>query len=327
MKAIFHSVLASLSLVLMLTHGPLAASPADQFPNRPLKIVVPFPPGGSADATARILAERLTDIWNQPVVIDNRPGAGTTIASAAVAKSSPDGYTLYLAYVLSYATSASLYTNLSYDPLEDLAGVSLIVDAPFVLTVEQKSPVTNLEAFVALAREKGSDMTYASTGNGAGPHLATEIFLRRAGLKPLHVPYKGTAGAVTALLGDYVDFSVLDAASLELIKSGRLKPLAVTSGKRWESLPDVPTIEESGYPDLHVSSPAGIMVSGKVPPEIVKKIHAAIVEAMETPSVKEKYESQGFVPTSSSPEEFEAVLRKEMERIRPLIQDLGLKVG
>lgn len=202
------------------------------FPTKVVRIVVPFSPGGSADASARILAEQLAEMWRQPVIIDNRPGAGTTIASAHVAQSAPDGHTLYLAYVLSYATSASLYAKLPYDPATALAPVSLIADAPFILAVHAHSGITTVSEFVAQAKAAPQPWSYASTGNGAGPHLTTEMFLRRVGLRATHVPYRGTADALAALMGEQVQFSVLDAASLGSLRGARLRPLAVTSAHR-----------------------------------------------------------------------------------------------
>lgn len=302
------------------------AAPATGFPSKVVRIVVPFSPGGSADASARILGERLSEIWHQPVIIDNRPGAGTTVASAHVAQSAPDGHTLYLAYVLSYATSANLYSRLAYDPATALTPVSMVADAPFVLSVSPTTKVTNVAELVALSRATPQGLSYASTGNGAGPHLTTEMFLRRAGLKATHVPYRGTNEALTSLIGDQVQFSVFDAAALGQLRSGRVRPVAVTSAKRWPQLPDVPTVAESGYPGFDVSSGSGIMVSSKTPREIVAQINAAIVSAMSTPSVQQKFSAQGFVPMSSTPQEFEQLLVTQMDRMRTLIKEIGLRV-
>lgn len=309
-----------------LTLLPAAAQPATGFPSRTVRIVVPFSPGGSADASARILAERLAEIWQQPVIIDNKPGAGTTVASAHVAQSAPDGHTLYLAYVLSYATSASLYTKLPYDPATALTPVSMVADAPFVLSVSPTLKVTTVSELVALAKATPQGLSYASTGNGAGPHLTTEMFLRRAGVKATHVPYRGTNEALTSLIGDQVQMSVFDAAALGQLRSGRVRPVAVTSAARWPQLPEVPTIAESGYPGFDVSSGSGIMVSGKTPKDLVVQLNAAIVRAMGTPSVQQKFSAQGFVPMSSTPAEFEQILVTQMDRMRTLIKEIGLRV-
>lgn len=303
-----------------------APAAAASFPSKTVRIVVPFSPGGSADASARILAERLAEIWQQPVIIDNRPGAGTTVASAHVAQSAPDGHTLYLAYVLSYATSASLYAKLPYDPATALTPVSTVADAPFVLSVSPTTKVTNVAELVALAKATPQGLSYASTGNGAGPHLTTEMFLRRAGLISTHVPFRGTNEALTSLIGDQVQFSMFDVAALSQLRGGRVRPIAVTSAKRWPQLPDVPTVAESGFPGFDVSSGSGIMVSGKTPSEIVAQINSSVVQAMATPSVQQKFSAQGFVPMSSTPQEFQQVLSTQMDRIRALIKEIGLKV-
>jgi len=303
-----------------------AIGQAGGFPSKVVRIVVPFSPGGSADASARILAERLAEIWSQPVIIENRPGAGTTVASNYVAQSAPDGHTLYLAYVLSYSTSASLYSKLAYDPASAFTPVSMVADAPFVLSVSPSLPASSLGEFVALAKASPSGFAYSSTGNGAGPHLTTETFLRRAGIKAQHVPYRGTNEAMTALMGEQVQFSVFDAAALGQLRSGRIKPIAVTSAKRWPQLPQVPTIAESGYPGFDLSSGSGIMVSSKTPREIVARINDAIVRTMATPSVQQKFSAQGFVPMSSTSQEFEQILTVNMERMRTVIKDIGLRI-
>lgn len=314
------------ALALLPAAAQQAATPASGFPSKVVRIVVPFSPGGSADASARILADRLAEIWQQPVIIDNKPGAGTTVASAYAAQSAPDGHTLYLAYVLSYATSASLYTKLPYDPATALTAVSMVADAPFVLAVSPTTKVATLSDLVALAKATPQGLSYASTGNGAGPHLTTEMLLRRAGLTATHVPYRGTNEALTSLIGDQVQFSVFDAAALAQFRSGRLRPVAVTSARRWAQLPDVPTVAESGYPGFDVSSGSGIMVSGKTPKDIVAQINSAIVRAMATPAVQQKFMAQGFVPMSSTPQEFEQILSVQMERMRSLIKEIGLRV-
>ena len=320
----FAAALFAWAVVPAAAQQPIA--PATNFPSKVVRIVVPFSPGGSADASARILGDRLAEIWQQPVIIDNKPGAGTSVASSYVAQSPPDGHTLYLAYVLSYATSASLYSKLPYDPATALTPVSMVADAPFVLSVSPTTKVATVSDLIALAKATPQGLSYASTGNGAGPHLTTEMFLRRAGLTATHVPYRGTNEALTSLIGDQVQFSVFDAAALGQLRSGRVRPVAVTSAKRWPQLPDVPTIAESGFPGFDVSSGSGIMVSSKTPKDIVAQINSAIVRAMATPSVQQKFSAQGFVPMSSTPQEFEQLLAAQMDRMRNLIKEIGLRV-
>lgn len=332
-RSLFPRLLAACASLTLTLAAPAAAQaqgaaaePRRDFPNRVVRIVVPFSPGGSADQSARILAERLAELWGQPVIVDNRPGAGTTIASAHVAQSPPDGHTLYLAYVLSYATSAGLYRRLPYDPRTALAPVSLVADAPFILTASPGTNATSVGELIAASKAAPQGLLFASTGNGAGPHLATAMFLQRAGVTATHVPYKGTADAVTALLGDQAHFSMFDVSALPQLRSGRLKPLAVSTSRRWSQLPNVPTVAESGFPGFEVSSGAGIMVAGGTPAAIVERLNEAVRATMATPSVRERFEAQGFVPQSSTPQAFGELLAREMERIGRLINEIGLKI-
>jgi tripartite-type tricarboxylate transporter receptor subunit TctC len=202
----------------------------------------------------------------------------------------------------------------------------MVADAPFVLSVSPNTKVATVSDLIALAKATPQGLSYASTGNGAGPHLTTEMFLRRAGLTATHVPYRGTNEALTSLIGDQVQFSVFDAAALGQLRSGRVRPVAVTSAKRWPQLPDVPTIAESGFPGFDVSSGSGIMVSSRTPKDIVAQINSAIIRAMATPTVQQKFSAQGFVPMSSTPQEFEQILTAQMERMRTLIKEIGLRV-
>lgn len=298
---------------------------AEPFPSRIVRIIVPFTPGGSADVSARILAAKLSEIWKQSVIVESKPGAGTAIASAYVAQAAPDGYTLYLAYNLSYATSASLYKNLAYDPLKSLAPVSMVADAPFILSVPQASSVRKVSDLVELGKKRS--LTYASTGNGAGPHLATESFLRRASMQAVHLPFKGTAGAMTSLMAEDVQFSVFDVAALGVLRSGKIRPIAVTSATRWSLLPDVPTIAESGFPGFDITSGSYMLVPGQVPKEIVAQLNTAIVNALASPDVQQRFADLGFTAVSSTPEQLGQTMRKDITRIRELIKEIGLEIN
>ena len=293
-------------------------------PQRIVKIVVPFSSGGSADVAARLLAEKLSTLWSQSVIIDNKPGGGTTVASAYVAQSVPDGHTLYLGYLLSYATSAALYRNLPYNPMTDLKGVSLIVDAPFILSVSPYTKVNDLSDFIKFAKNNKA-LSYSSTGNGAGPHLATEVFLRRAGLKATQIPYKGSSEAITSLMSQLVEFSFFDATALGVLKSGKVTPIAVTSLKRWQQLPLVPTIAESGYPGFNITSSGGILVPSKTPMEIIQNLNRDIVNVMSKNDIQQKFMEQGFVTLTSTPEDFDRTLKAQLENFKTLINDLGLR--
>ena len=312
-------------LIFLHAMGTVCAQSGAFKTKHAVKIIVPFSSGGSADAAARILLDKLSELWGQSVIIENKPGGGTSVASAYAAQSMPDGHTLYMGYLLSYATSASLYSKLPYNPVTALKGVSLVVDAPFILSVGTEVNVKNLSEFINFAKKSTRELSYSSTGNGAGPHLATEIFLRQAGIKAIQIPYKGSSEAITSLISNLVEFSFFDAAALGQLKSGRVKPIAVTSLKRWPQLPDVPTISEAGYPGFNITSGGGILVSSKTPPDIIDKLNQDIVKVMTQASVQQRFIDQGFVPLSSTPQEFDTILISQMERIKNLMNDIGLK--
>ena len=323
MKTLLRRCMLLATAVLGLAASSAAIS--DTYPSRVVRIVVPFTPGGSADVSARILAAKLSETWKQSVIVESKPGAGTTIASAYVAQAAPDGYTLYLAYNLSYATSASLYKNLPYDPLKSLAPVSMVADAPFILSVPQNSRAKTVQDL--LEQGKSGKLAYASTGNGAGPHLATESFLRRAGMQALHVPYKGTAGAMTSLMAEEVQFSVFDVAALGNLRSGKIRPIAVTSASRWALLPEVPTIAESGFPGFDITSGSCILVPGQVPKAIIEQLNAAIVKALASPDVQQRFAELGFTAVSSTPEQLGQTIAKDIHRTRELIHSMGLEIN
>lgn len=307
----------------------IGAAPAwaaeETFPTRPVRIVVPFSAGGSADVTARILADRLSTRWGQPVVIENKAGAGTTLGSAYVARAVPDGYTLYLAYNLSFAATATLYTNLAYDPLNDFTPISMVADAPFVLGVAKNVAAQDLSQFLALARS--GSMNFGSTGAGAGPHLATEMFLRQVGIKAAHVPFRGTNDVLTALLGGHVHFSFLDASAVGPLRSGDIRPLIVTSATRWSQLPDVPAATEALKTEFTVTSGSCIMAPAKLPPPLVARLNDAITGELKHAEVKKRFADLGFVAVGSTPEELAGKIRADIGRLGKLIRELGLRAN
>lgn len=297
------------------------------FPSRVVRIVVPFTPGGSADLSARILGEKLSTMWGQPVIIENRPGAGTTIASGYVAHAEPTGYILYLAYNTSYAATATMYKKLPYDPLKDLAPVSLVASAPFILAVSPSYSAKTFDELLTLLRDPKQDIIFASTGTGAGPHLATELFLREAGLKARHIPYRGSGEVITALLGGFAQFSFLDVSALGSLQSGQLRPLAVTSPQRWSQLPSVPTIAEAMHNNFAISSDSCILAPAATPPDIIAFINASIVKALAMPDVIKRYADQGFIATSSTSDALSVKIRTDIDRLGQVIRDLGLTTG
>ncbi len=300
---------------------------AQEFPSKLVRVIVPYPPGGSAEAQARILAQKLTEIWGQPVIVESKPGAGTTIGAAYVANSPPDGYTLYLAGNSSHTVSAILFRkSIKYDPLKSFAAVSLIASSPFILTVNPSVPATSVKEFIDLAKTKSSPLTYASSGNGAGPHLSGVLLQNLAGIKLLHVPFKGTAPALVALLGGQVDALFADVAVIPHLKSGKLRGLAVTSAVRSPLIPDLPTIAEAGVPGFDVTYLSTILAPAGTPKAIVNRINAAINTALASPDVRERFNAQGFETTGSTPEALEALFASEMAKYEKLIKDSGMQV-
>ena len=309
--------------------GTLAAPKAlaQAFPARTVRIVVPFSPGGSADVTARILAEALSPVWGQPVIIENKPGAGTTVASTFVARAEPDGYTLYLAFNQSYAATATLYRNLSYDPVKDLAPVSMVADAPFALAVNTSLAAKDVAQFIELAKSTPGGLNFASTGVGAGPHLTTELFLRAAGIKAVHVPFRGTNEVVTQLLGGHVQFSFLDASALGQLRSGQIRPLAVTSATRWTQLPDVPTVQEAIKSEFTVTSGSCLLCPAGVPDALVQQINTAVRDALKSPEVVRRLAELGFTAVGSTPAELATKIRTDIDRLGAVIRELNLRVN
>jgi tripartite-type tricarboxylate transporter receptor subunit TctC len=303
-----------------------SAALAQTFPSRPVRIIVPFPPGGSADASARIVAEKTSGEWKQPVLVENKPGAGTTIAAAFVAGSAPDGYMLYLTGPISHAVSAALYKNLSYDAVSSFAAVARVASAPFILVVHPSVKANSVQELIALARAGSGALTYASSGSGAAPHLAAEMLASMTGTKFVHVPFKGTAPALVALLGGQVDFQIADVAAIPHVRAGKLRALAVTTAKRSALVPEIPTIAESGVPGFDVPSATGILAPAGTPREVVAKINAAINRALATEEVRQRLNAQGFEPAPATPEEFGAFLASEVRKYARVIQEAGVRL-
>jgi tripartite-type tricarboxylate transporter receptor subunit TctC len=299
---------------------------AQTFPSKPVKIIVPFPPGGSADAAARIVAEKTSEEWKQPVLVENKPGAGTTIAAAFVAGSAPDGYVLYLTGPISHAVSAALYKNPGYDAVESFAAVARVASAPFILVVHPSVKANSVQELVGLAKARPGALTYASSGSGAAPHLAAEMLASMTGTKFVHVPFKGTAPALVALLGGQVDFQIADVAAIPHVRAGKLRALAVTTARSSALVPGVPSIAESGVPGFDVPSATGILAPTGTPREIVANINATINRALATGEVRQRLNAQGFEPAPATPEEFGAFLASEVRKYARVIQEAGVRI-
>jgi tripartite-type tricarboxylate transporter receptor subunit TctC len=303
--------------------GLIPKAQALDFPTRVVRIIVPYAPGGSAEAQARTLAEGLTKVWKQQVIVEDKPGAGTTLGAAYVAGAAPDGYTLYLAGT-SHTISPSLF-KIRYDAVKSFSPVSRVATSPFILMVNPSLGVGSVADLLALARSKPGQLTYSTSGAGAGPHLAAEMLKAAAKIDVRHVPFKGSAPAMTALLGNFVQFSMNDVSALPNIKAGLLKALAVTTPTRFSELPEVPTLDETIQKGLDVTNWSAILAPANTPPELVNFINHSVAQALQSPEVKASYEAQGFEPAPSSPEELRDFMTAEVAKYHETVEKAGIK--
>ena len=305
-----------------------AIAGAQEYPAKPVRMVVGFPPGGGTDVVARILQPRLSELLAQPVVIDNRPGATGTVAAGHVAKSPPDGYTIMMGHVSVNAIAPSLFSNLPYDAERDFAPIGLAAAVPHIVVVHPSLPATTLTELIAYLKAQPGKLTFPSAGNGSTPHLAGEFFQSLAGVKLLHVPYKGSGQSMQDLLGGQhlVAFDTM-AASAPHVRSGKLRSLAVSTRERVSSFPEVPTAEEAGLPGYVVTTWYGVFAPAGTPPPIVNRLHAELVKAMQTADVRTKLEGIGADGSvSKSPAEFAALVRADTARYAKIVKDIGLRI-
>ena len=299
---------------------------AQDYPSRPVKIIVPFSPGGAVDGPTRIVAQKLSERLGQQVVVENKPGAGATLGAAEVAKAAPDGYTLLLASQTN-AISATLYGNkLAFDPIEDFAPIMLIGEEPGVLVVHPSFPAKSLDEFIAYVRQNPGKVDYASAGNGSGQHLFAAMLASMAGLKMNHIPYKGSAQATSDLLGGQVPVSIPGTAGMMgHIKAGKLRPLATTGAKRAEALPDVPAIAET-LPGYEAYVWMGLLAPKGTPQPAIDRLHRDLVAVMALPDVKAFYAGHNLEIVASTPADFGRFFRSEKERWARVIRDTGAKI-
>lgn len=298
------------------------------YPDRSIKLIVPYPPGGATDVIGRILAKNLSESLGQQVVVENRGGAGGNIGAEAVAKATPDGYTLLMGAVTSHSTMATLEKGrLRYDLLKDLTPVMIVGSVPLVVVVNPNVPVRTLKGLVDYAKANPDKLNYASSGAGAPQRMGAEIFQREAGIKITHVPYKGSGPAMTDLVAGQVNMMVETVpAALPFITSGQLRPLAVTTAKRISMLPDVPTTAESGMPTLEVSSTFGVLAPVGTPMPIIDQLNSAIAKLLVNPEVKEAFLKQGvYAATPTKPKQSAELLAKEVKRWEKVIKDADIK--
>ncbi len=300
---------------------------AQAYPNHAIRLVVPFPAGGTTDILARDVGKRLTETLGQSVVIDNRPGAGGNIGSDIVAKSAPDGYTLLMGTVGTHAINPSLYAKMPYDHVKDFAPVVLVAGVPNVLVVHPALPVKSVAELIKLAKDKPGTINFASSGAGTSIHLSGELFKTMTGVDIVHVPYKGSAPALTDLMGGQVQimFDNLP-SSLPQIKGGKLRAIAVTSLKRAPALPDLPTLAESGLPGFEASSWFGILAPAGTPAPVIAKINAEVDKWLQSPEGKEQLMTQGAEVAGGTPEQFAAHIRAETEKWAKVVKASGAKV-
>ena len=293
---------------------------ASNYPNKAIRIVVPFTPGGSTDILARAIGIELGKAWGQSVIVENIAGAGGSIGADKVAKSAGDGYTLLMGHIGTLAVNPSLYPDLPYQPLRDFAPVAWVARVPNVLVVHPSVPAKNVKEFIALAKSKPGQINYGSGGNGSAANLATEYLKVQTNISLLHIPYRGTAPAVTNLLGGQIQVLFTGApAVIGQIKSGQLRALGVSSPQRLDSLPDVPTIAESGYKNFEADQWYGFVAPKGTPPEIVAKLNAQINRALQSPELKNRLNNEGAVATPSTPEAFGKLIQTEIARWKPVI--------
>ncbi|HWX50937.1 MAG TPA: tripartite tricarboxylate transporter substrate binding protein [Roseomonas sp.] len=327
LNALFPTRRALLATALAAPALRPSGAAAQSFPDRPIRLVVPFPPGGPVDTAARITAAALTEALKSSVVVENRSGAGGVVGTDAVAKAEPDGYTLGFSSTGAVAVNVTLLPNNPYDPRKDFAPVSIVAAVPSLLVVNPEVPARNVAELVALAKSRPGRLNFGSAGPGGTPHLAGELFKLRSGINITHVPYRGAAPAITALLAKEVDLAFLDLpVLLPHVQEGRLRPLALTSAQRSPALPDTPTFAEGGLDGMEVENWYAVLAPAGTPPERVKRLHAAIAAVMAQPATAKQFTSQGARIVASPPEEAMAFIRGEVERWAEVIRAADVRL-
>jgi tripartite-type tricarboxylate transporter receptor subunit TctC len=306
---------------------PGAVSAQSDYPNKPLRLIVPFPPGGSTDIIGRIVAQRLGEKLGQQIVVDNRGGAGGTIGTDAAAKAAPDGYTLAVGTTSTHAVAPGAYSKLGYDPVKDFAPVSLVAVTPYLLVVNAQVPAKSLKEFVTLAKSQPGKLNYASAGAGSTTHLAMEMLKDVAAINVVHIPYKGNGPAEVAVLAGEVQaiFGSMPAL-LQQVKANRLRPLAVGTARRSPAVPDVPTVAELGYPGFEAALWLGIVAPAGTPARAIERLARELNGIVATPAFREAMDKNGAEPVSNTPEQFATLIRQEADRYGKVVKALGIKL-
>jgi tripartite-type tricarboxylate transporter receptor subunit TctC len=313
------------TIVLLAALLPIGAGLAQEYPVKPVRMIVPFPPGGGTDLIARITSGKLSQLLGQQFVVENRPGAGTVIGSEVAARAAGDGYTI-LMQVNSLAANHTLYPKLPYDTLKDFIPIVLVGSTPNVFVIHPSMPVKNAAEFVALAQRRPDEISYASSGVGGASYLATEYFKMLTGVKMLHVPYKGTAPAIAAILSGEAQVSIAAApGTISFIKSGKLRALGVTGAQRWPVFPQLPTLEEAGIKGFEFETWYGIFAPRGTPAAVATKLNATVNKVLAMPDVKEQLQKGGFEIAGGTQESFAAYFQSEIEKLGKVIRTTGAK--
>ena len=320
----YRQSMGALACTLLCLH--CASALAQEYPVKPIRLIVPFPPGGGTEPLARMLAQKLPEVFGQQIIVDNRPGAGTTIGAEVAAKSPPDGYTLLLSSIAN-AISAGLYRKLNYDIVRDVAPVTLLATTSGVLVVHPTLPVKTVRDLIALAKARPGELAYSSAGSGTPNHLSAELFNMLTGVKLIHVPYKGGGPSVIALLSGETPLSFASTPSaLQYIRAGRMRALAVTTVQRLPSLPELPTIAEAGVPGYAAETWYGLSAPARTPDKIIARVHDEAVKAFATTDVREKLDGMGYTVRTTTPEEYGALVRNEVEKWQKVIKAANMAV-
>jgi len=324
-KVLLQTLLLLAAIGVFGRAGAQAIPAASDYPNRPIRIIVPFTPGSANDIIARIVSPKLAERWGRPVVIDNRPSAGGIVGCTIIAEAAPDGHTLMVTGS-NFAGSAALYSKLPYDPVRDFAGVTQFASTPLVLVVAPTLGAKSVKELIALAREKPDQLNYGSTGLGSGPHYGAELFKLVAGIKAVHVPYRGSPESLTDLMAGRVHFILSPVlAATPLVRGGRVLALGVTTTYRAQALPEVPTIAEAGLPAFEYQGWYGMLAPGKTPRKLINLLSAEVGKILEMPEIKERIASQGAIAKASSPEAFDNLVHNEIKTRRKVWKAAGVK--
>ena len=315
------------SAIAVLGVSTAFALAQQEWPSRPIRLIIPGSPGGGTDVLGRLIAKPVSDALGQPVILDNKTGAGGNVGAEAAAQSAPDGYTFFLTTTSPHGVGPTLYKNLRFDAIKDFSGVARLCEGPLVVVVRSDFPAKTVNELVAFAKANPDKINYSSPGSGSLAHLVGAMFAKEAGIKVVHVPYRSTSFAVQALLAGEVQLGFESPhVIIEHIKAGKLRPLAVTTPTRWTDLPDVPTMKERGFADFEATNWFGVVAPAKTPPVVLERMAAAIGNALSTPSMRERFQQLGVAPAMQGPKEFESFYKEEIARWAPIVRASGAKV-